>query len=537
MRRRPLFRRRRRRGRVLVALLVAVAVAGGAVAQLTRAPEEPPDDGGALAAPLTPEGAPSTEPVPTTAATPAADGSSPTPTPEPVEPVAVGWRLPDQRPDLRPGDERLQERLRATIAGLADSLDGAQVQVAVRDAAGRRVFDHGPSGPMMPASTMKAVTAATVLATLGPDHRFTTRLAATGPIEDGVLRGDLVVVGAGDPVLSTDDYRTHVYPTRPATEVEQLVDAVVEAGIERVTGRVLADATAWGGSPTAPGWRTAYLDDHNARRIHALTVDAGLRVEAKVPDDGPVSVELTGVPHPPRYTAGVITRMLRERDVEVPGRPAAASAPVATTSTVGTVTSPPVSELLRFTMERSDNHLADTLLRAAAHGASGRGSWAAADEVAGDVLDALGVDSAGLRVADGSGLSRLDRVTAAQLADLDVAMMRGDAADVWQDGLARVGHEGTLRHRLVGTAGQGRVYGKSGTLEDVKAVVAHVVGSGSSEPRYHVAVVGNGEPFGGRSAVTVLMDRLQLVLVDQLDGCRTSFHASEPPERTCRDDG
>lgn len=534
MRRRPLFRRRRRRRWVLVALLVAVAVAGGAFGQLTRAPDEEPDGAGALAAPTSPGRAPSAEPVPTAAATTAADGSSSTPT---SEPVAVGWRLPDQRPDLRPGDERLQERLRATIAALADSLEGAQVQVAVRDAAGRRVLDHGPSGPMMPASTMKAVTAATVLATLGPDHRFTTRLAATGPIEDGVLRGDLVVVGAGDPVLSTDDYRTHVYPSRPATEVERLVDAVVEAGIERVTGRVLADATAWGGSPTAPGWRTAYLDDHNARRIHALTVDAGLRVKAEVPDDGPVSVELTGVPDPPRYTAGVVTRMLRDRDVEVRGRPAAASAPVATTSTVGTVASPPVSELLRFAMERSDNHLADTLVRAAAHGASGRGSWAAADQVAGNVLEALGVDGAGLRVADGSGLSRLDRVTAAQLADLDVAMMRGDAADVWQDSLARAGHEGTLRNRLVGTAGQGRVYGKSGTLDDVKAVVAHVVGPDSSEPRYHVAVVGNGEPFGGRSAVTVLMDRLQLVLVDQLDGCRTQFAASEPPERTCRDGG
>lgn len=536
MRRRPLFRRRRRRGRVLVALLIAVALAGGAFARLTSAPDEPSDEGGALAAPLAPSSGASTEPTPPATATPSPT-PTPTSTPEPADPVAVGWRLPDQRPDLRPGHERLQERLRATVASLAESLEGAQVQVAVRDAAGRRVFDHGPTGPLMPASTMKAVTAATVLATLGPDHRFTTRLEATGPIEDGVLRGDLVVVGAGDPVLSTDDYRTHVYPSRPATEVERLVDAVVEAGIERVTGRVLADATAWGGSPTAPGWRAEYLDDHNARRIHALTLDAGLRVKAKVPDDGPVSVELTGVPDPPQYTAGVITRMLRGRDVEVRRRPATASAPVATTSTVGTVSSPPVSELLRFTMERSDNHLADTLVRAAAHGASGRGSWAAADEVAGDVLDALGVDRAGLRVADGSGLSRLDRVSAAQLADLDVAMMHGDAADVWQDSLARAGHEGTLRNRLVGTAGQGRVYGKSGTLDDVKAVVSHVVGSESPEPRYHVAVVGNGQPFGGRSAVTVLMDRLQLVLVDQLDGCRTTFASSEPPERTCRDGG
>lgn len=447
--------------------------------------------------------------------------------------VVVARGLAARRPALTTAQRTIAARLERLIAELAPSLAGADVTVAVRDERGRRILDHGPHAALLPASTMKAVTAATVLHVLGPDHRFTTTVAATAPVEDGVLDGDLVIRGGGDPVLSTAAYRTHVYPSRPSTAIEELADAVAATGVQVVRGDLLADASGWSRAQLAAGWRDRYLSEQDARHITQLTVDAGLDVAVDIPTDAPVQVELHPSQDPVDRTAAVFAAALAERGISVRGRVGGSTLPVAATETVAALRSPPVAELLEFTMQRSDNHLADTLLRAAAHAATGDGSWAAAARTADWVLAELGVPSGGLRVADGSGLSRLDRVSAAQLADVDAAMMAGPHAAAWEASLAVAGESGTLRNRLVGSAGQGRFLGKTGTLDDVKAVVGHVRPADADQGLLHVAVIANGVPSGGGWAVTVLMDRLQLELVDALDGCITAYDEQGTPTRTC----
>jgi serine-type D-Ala-D-Ala carboxypeptidase/endopeptidase (penicillin-binding protein 4) len=355
-------------------------------------------------------------------------------------------------------------------------------------------------------------------------------VASTAPVEDGIVRGDLVLLGGGDPVLTSEDYRRHVYPSRPATALEDLADAVVDAGITTVTGRLVADGWGWAGSDVAAGWRASYLHDLNARRTTRLTVDAGLDVDVTIAT--PVQVVLHGSPDPTARAAAVFATMLAERGVAVRGHVATSPLPVLAPHHVADIQSPPVRDLLRFTMQRSDNHLADTLLRESAHVATGDGSWAGAHRTAAAVLEALGVDTTGMRVADGSGLSRLDRLSAAQLVDLDVAMMAGEHAAVWQESQAVTGREGTLRNRLRGTAGDGRFWGKTGTLDDAKAVVGHAIPGTGSHPRLHMAVITNGRPFGGNSATTVLMDRIQMAMIDHLDGCSTIW-TDFVPDRTC----
>lgn len=518
----------------LVVLLLVGGVAGvlgmptssEAVDPATAAPPSP----SATDAPVP------TEPTPTATSSPdeavTADAAAGVASLVGLPDVRVDALLGDDRDQLDRAGERLRGRVEALMAELGPSLAGSRVSVAVRDAEGHRILDVDAGTRLMPASTMKSVTAATVLSTLGADHRFETVVGTTGEVVDGVLKGDLVLHGSGDPVLATEEYRRHVYPSRPATAIEDLADAVVEAGITTVTGRLVADGAGWGNAELAAGWRESYIADQNARHITELTVDAGLTVDVRIPEDAPVEVELHAATDPVRTTADVFAAELAERGVSVRGGPAVAGRPVAGTTAVASVASPPVAELLAFTLQRSDNHLADTLLLAAAHAATGEGSWAAADRTATAVLDGLGIDPAGLRVADGSGLSRLDRLTAAQLADLDVAMMAGPHADAWQASLAVAGQTGTLRARLRGTPGDGRFVGKTGTLDDVKAVVGHVR-PGETGERLHVAVVSNGAPAGGQWAVTVLMDRLALLLADAQDGCTTTYDDEGVPTRTC----
>ena len=525
---------------MLVPLVVVLALAGGVAGVVVL-----PSDSDAVDLDAAPSSGPtSTPPGPTATPSPDPAPGSPSPTEQvtalaaslsAVPAVDVTAQLADPRPELERSGTRLRRRVQAVLDELGPSLQGARLAVAVRDAQGRRVVDLRPDARLLPASTMKAVTAATVLHTLGPDHRFTTTAATSGEVTDGVLRGDLVLHGGGDPVLTTEDYRRHVYPSRPSTSLEDLADAVAAEGITVVTGRLVADAAAWGNAEVAAGWRTAYLDDQNARHITQLTVNAGLTVDVEIPEDAPVQVELHGARDPVRTAADVFAAELAERGISVRGGVATAGLPVGGTTPLAAVESPPVSELLAFTLQRSDNHLADTLLLAAGHAATGDGAWAAAQRTAERVLHGLGVDPTGLRVTDGSGLSRLDRLTAAQLADLDAAMTAGPHATAWEDSMAVAGERGTLRYRLQGTAAAGRFLGKTGTLDDVKAVVGHVRPTRSGQGPLHVAVVSNGAPAGGQWAVTVLMDRLALVLADHLDGCRTTWDADGAPTRTCGD--
>lgn len=525
--------------------LVVLAVAGGVVGVIALPPDSDAVDVDAAPSARPDPTAPGpTTPGATSTASPEPGPTSPTATEEvtaraaslsAVPAVEVTAQLPAERPELERSDTRLRRRVQGLLDELAPSLQGSRVAVAIRDAAGRRVVDLRTDARLLPASTMKAVTAATVLHALGPDHRFTTTAATAGQVTDGVLRGDLVLHGGGDPVLTTEDYRRHVYPSRPSTSLEDLADAVAAEGITVVTGRLVADGAGWGNAEVAAGWRAAYLDDQNARHIAQLTVNAGLTVDVDIPEDAPVQVVLHGDRDPVRTAADVFAAELAERGISVRGGVATARLPVGGTTPLAAVESPPVSELLPFTLQRSDNHLADTLLLAAGHAATGDGSWAAAQRTAQSVLDGLGVDPAGLRVADGSGLSRLDRLTAAQLADLDAAMIAGPHAATWDDSMAVAGESGTLRYRLQGTAAAGRFVGKTGTLDDVKAVVGHVRPTRGGQDPLHVAVVSNGAPAGGQWAVTVLMDRLALVLADHLDGCRTTWDAEGAPTRACGD--
>ena len=108
----------------------------------------------------------------------------------------------------------------------AARLTGEHAGAAFDVASGKLIESHNDDVRLPPASVMKALTAAYALERLGPDHRFETRLLATGPIEGEVLQGDLVLVGGGDPTLDTRD-------------LDRLAEALAGAGVRRLSGRFL----------------------------------------------------------------------------------------------------------------------------------------------------------------------------------------------------------------------------------------------------------------------------------------------------------
>ena len=341
------------------------------------------------------------------------------------------------------------------------------------------------------------------------------------------------------------------------------------AGLTAVEGRIVGDPTVLGEQRYPAGWKDAYLLDLNGRAVRGLTVDAGIRIIPPADEEAPERlaaealgrdhlVDVTGlddeprlladqVDDPARHAADVLRLLLEDRGVDVAGArvsvvgPAGIRVPAPAPERLASVDSPPLDVLVQHMLEQSDNHLADTLVRLAGTrdvglAEPGDGSFEAGHDASMAALRWLGLgpvmDAADgeLRLADGSGLSRDDRLTPRVLAHLDRAMVDAPGAATWTEAMATAGVEGTIRRRLRGTAAEGLFVAKSGTLDDVRAMVGAV--HGRDGQRYHLAVIGDG--LVNPVVVSQLIDRLAVTLALDL-GCRPPPGQAAPtPDRRDR---
>src|SRR5690625_3001112 len=182
-------------------------------------------------------------------------------------PVAFAEDTPDPAPqDAAPVDpERLRDKLDDPMSdsGIADGL-----YAYVADAeTGKRLYARDGGKTATPASTTKVVTAVSALHTLGPGARLSTDVVRDGD-------GGIVLVGGGDPTITTDGSFEH-YP-RPATMEELAIEtaaALKESGTDSVG--LSYDDSLYSGSDTAPGWKPGYIDEGSAATVHALMLDGG----------------------------------------------------------------------------------------------------------------------------------------------------------------------------------------------------------------------------------------------------------------------
>ena len=427
-------------------------------------------------------------------------GARPSPTPRPTD-VATPEPEPTDEPDPPPAD--LVDDVRALLED-EEVADVEALSVMVTDEAGAVVAEHQAREAVMPASTNKLVTAAAALHLLGPEYRYVTRAVATGPIEDGVLDGDLVMVGVGDPALASPTYADEVYPARPHTPIDALAEGIVDAGVEEITGAVIGDPGPFADEPEAAGWRERYFASLDATRASGLTVDAGRRI---VERGGGIFGEMAE--DPAVVTAEVLHELLDDREVEVGDEATRGTAP-ASAAEIARVQSPPMIDLLGHVVRRSDNHMADAVFRTLG-ARTGDGTWSGGDVAARAALSDLDVDWSGAVLADGSGLSRDDRLSAEMLISVDRALTQRHG-EQWRALMAVMGESGTLSSRLRGTPAQGRVTGKTGSLRDARALVARVDSEGDHV--YYFAVLGAELDPDEIGVVRGLMDDLALRLAE-----------------------
>jgi len=336
--------------------------------------------------------------------------------------------------------------------GLTAAL-GGHVLAAVAGKDGTPLATHG-SGVATPASTNKLLTAATVLALDGPEKRFTTSVVDGGPKR-------IVLIGGGDPLLASKP--DHSYPRRAdlTTLAEQTAAALQKQGHTRV--RVQYDATLFTGPAVNPTWPNSYISEGVVAPITALWADEGYA------DGGQGRVA-----DPAGDAAKDFAQALTAAGIAVNGVPTAALAP-GNAPVLARVQSAPLREIVDHVLETSDNEGAEVLAHQAGLAAGTGASFAGGVQAVMQTLPKLGVDTAGLDLHDGSGLSRQDRLTATALVQvLQKATADSELAPI-VSALPVAAFSGSLVERYDdhSDAGRGVVRAKTGTLTGVDALAGY----------------------------------------------------------------
>jgi D-alanyl-D-alanine carboxypeptidase/D-alanyl-D-alanine-endopeptidase (penicillin-binding protein 4) len=353
--------------------------------------------------------------------------------------------------------------------------------VALDLVTGTVLYAQNSNRSLAPASNEKLPLTYAALVRLGPTFRIETDVLGQGEQDGTTWLGTLVLKGNGDPTLSSGDLRV-------------LAAQVRAAGIRRVTGGIIGDESWFDARRTVAGWKPSFFIGESPP-LSALVVDRA-HIGSYI-TRAPALAAATKLRDALR-AAGVgvegLVRVGRADEYSVP---------------LGEVYSAPLATIIRFMDRESDNFTAELLLKQLGAVELDRGTSAAGASVVMQTLAEAGVPTAGVRIVDGSGLSRLDRLTAESLAGLlEVSWADPVVRPALLAALPVAGVNGTLEGRLRKPPARGRVLAKTGTTSDASAL------SGYVRNRYAFAVLQNGHPLSYWWA-RVAQDRFAQVLAAQ----------------------
>lgn len=407
-------------------------------------------------------------------------------------------------------------------------LQGALAGVSVRHAeTGELLYSHLGDLRLHPASSMKILTAVSALEKLGADYRFSTELWTDGEAEGRVLTGNLYLVGKGDPTLMKEDLDQFA---------KQLLELGIERIDGHLIGddswyddvRLSRDLN-WNDEPYYTGTQISALtlspnDDYDAGTVivevspgsaagepaqvalkpvneyvtvvnHAVTVDRkGKRkltverehgtnriiVEGTIPLGSSPVRSLASVWEPTGYAIDVFYQSLREHGIEfAPWSERLTGTKPEESTLLMSKQSIPLSELIIPFMKLSNNGHGEILTKELGRVIYGEGSWDKGLQVIQETLGEFGVDTSTIMLRDGSGMSHKTMIPADQLSWLLYAVQRRDWYPIFERSLPVAGSPdrmvgGTLRYRMNGTAAQGNVLAKTGSLTSVSSLSGYV---------------------------------------------------------------
>jgi serine-type D-Ala-D-Ala carboxypeptidase/endopeptidase (penicillin-binding protein 4) len=414
---------------------------------------------------------------------------------------------------------------------------------------GDRLFDLHARNLFVPASVAKLVSLATAVDAVGWEYRFETTIQATGPLVDGTLRGDLLIVGSGDPAIGG----------RGGDDLAGWVAALQALGIRRIDGRIIGDddafedprpGLAWAWDDLGYTFGSLYGALNLAENRMTLTIapadaeggptsvrvnpqaayrplanrtitgargsaqllwpeqrpgDAFLTLAGSIPVDAPAATLNVSVGNPTFWFASVLRNQLLVAGIEVTGEafdlddvmpPPDRSA----SRIIHTYRSHPLSEIAQPMLKESINVYGEAALRLNAPSAPRTND--AALEGMRHRLETWGVPREAWQLIDGSGLSRRDTVAPETIVAVLRRMYDRSETSPWMTALPVAGRDGTLDGRMKGTPADGNVRAKTGTMSNVRSLAGYLR-TRDGEPLAFAIMVDNFEGSGAEAVTAI----------------------------------
>jgi D-alanyl-D-alanine carboxypeptidase/D-alanyl-D-alanine-endopeptidase (penicillin-binding protein 4) len=478
---------------------------------------------------------------PPTVSPPAVSAPVASPPAAPAPPVAA----PPPRTDP---SETLRQEIAALTArpGVQHAIWGVAVRSLDRN---ERLFDLNPATLLVPASTAKLVSVASAVDAVGWNYRFTTILRTHGVVSNGVLHGDLVAWGNGDPSIGG----------RGGNDLKSWVDELKAAGIHRIDGRVIADDNAIEEPRPALAWAWDDLGYPTGALFGALNYAENRLTIAIAPaatEGGPTSLAVEGVaadrPLTNRTTTGPKGSAVMIWPEQRPGEPSltiagsvpAGASPARLSVSAGNPTfwfasalrraivgagiivsgdafdaddvgamprgtattlyehrSAPLGELVRPLLKNSVNLYAEAVMRLNAPEGALPTNDAALDGLR-RRMAAWGIPADGQQLIDGSGLSRRDVISADTVVTVLARMHDPSGASPWMQALPVAGVDGSLETRMKGTPAEGNVRAKTGTMSNVRSLAGYAT-TRDGEHLAFAILVNNFEGTGAQATQAI----------------------------------
>ncbi|MEW9671490.1 D-alanyl-D-alanine carboxypeptidase/D-alanyl-D-alanine-endopeptidase [Ammoniphilus sp. 3BR4] len=433
------------------------------------------------------------------------------------------------------GVQGLSVQLERLVNGLEqkESSKGIRAGIAVYNLTSEKyLYTYQHEMPFVPASNMKVWVSAAALDQLGGNYRFKTEMYVDGRIDkNGVLKGDVVLKGYGDPSLTVED-------------LQKLVDHLSEKGVKSIQGNLVMDETYFDTKRLGSGWMWDDEPYDYSAQISALALNRNV-VDLKIVPDQPVGQpptvrmspkndyvtiqnnveviqgaaqqftvdrpiaqntlilkgtmgnqaavygEARTVEDPALFAGNVLRHQLLDKGIGLDPQTEVVKgkANPKESERVGTHYSRPLAELTVVLNKESDNLYAEMFLKALGVEKGGGGSTQAGLEVVAAVMKKAGA-AMDFRQADGSGLSRYNLISAEQMVKLLAYASKQDYARFLKESFPIAGVDGTLETRLKGTAAEGKVYAKTGSMNGVSCLSGYMTASNGDELIFSILLNG-----------------------------------------------
>jgi serine-type D-Ala-D-Ala carboxypeptidase/endopeptidase (penicillin-binding protein 4) len=435
---------------------------------------------------------------------------------------------------------------------------------------GETIYELNAKKSFLPASSMKLVTSALALSSLTPTFQYSTDLFTNGKFNKKVMTGDLIIRGAGDPTFGS----TAMFPDRePSSVFKQWVDTLLKRGIEKVEGNIIVDDTYFTKDIYPLGWsiddapyyyatqssalsfadnvvsvsvapnaqpgsrpfvavipETDYIEKENTAitilsddtTYEPLTISREMggnevTITGEIPKGSKAVLEQITVESPALYAGTVYKEELEYAGITVTGgvltsRELKEKLQYNSLSRLGSVQSPPITDIIKVMNKRSNNFFAEQLFRTVAKESGGKGDWKTGADAAKKYLALIGAGDDRFAITDGSGLSRMNIVTPEGILTILRTMQRdGKLYPPFLESLPIMGRDGTLSERLKGTAAEGKVFAKTGGMTGVRSIAGYFTNADGEQ--FAFCIIANNYTCPTKE-ITMLQDQMLLRLVN-----------------------